>query len=217
MKRSRIKECFRNSEVFIKGKTYTKTSGYISKLFDDYSVEIAIEGKICEPADSVYVYLYSSKFARVMEKLFNDQKGNYDKGSAANSYLPRKLRNDKYGCLAMGMPGVEEVENDFILFNGGVEVSFKYFSDAVKELNSAVDVYEFLYQSDTGQLIAAIEEAWALCYICAERGLDQKQTKQLLSVDHNQPFSAKSKAFDEGALSKFFQAYKVVKDDYGHT
>lgn len=213
MNRSKVNSCFKKSVMFVKGKTYTNAPGYIARVFGDYSLEVYIDGRPWEPVDSVYVYLYSSKFALIMEALFNDQAGGYDKKSAANSYLPRKLRNDTHGCLAMGMPQIETSGQRFILSNGGVNIPIEDFLEAVQGLSSCADIFEFLYQSDIGQLFVTIEGAWVLCYICAERGLDQQETKQVFDAGHKQPFSAKSKAFDNAALETFFRAYKAVSNE----
>lgn len=212
MKRSKVDGLFKNSSIFIKGKTNTNSSGYIVDLFDGFSLEFVIDEEFREPADSIYIYLYSSGFSKVMAKLFNGSDGVYDKSCIAHSFLPRKLRNDIHGCVAMGMPGIEDSDKSLRLYNGGANILFQDLSREIESLRSADDIFDFLYRSDTGRLMAVIEEAWALCFVCAARGLNRDETKKVLEVKHCQPFSAKSKAFDETAVDTFFKVYESVAD-----
>ena len=181
---------------------------YVASLFGDYTFVLECPGYFWQPHWSVYGHLFSKRFAEVMNRMFCRPDGSYNGSSLANSFLPRKLRRDKAGCLATGMPMIESFEDSFILVNSGEEVQFPDLIAQLRRLESVEDLQTFLYQSRSGNLLASVEGDWVLLYLCLERGFTFEQTIQEISKDNVQPRSRNEHELNEAIFEEMSRAYE---------
>ncbi len=161
--------------------TFNKNGHVIEKhLFDDYIIVFKLDDEFNE---GIYIYLNSVRFSKIMDLMFNDHTNKYNYMSLAHQYLPRKLRKDKSGNLAMGLVGFSEEKPYGEINNGGESIKTDSLSEIIKSMNSKSMLLQHLYHSPFNSLVATIEGVWVYIYLSFEAGLTVKDILLSLSIN----------------------------------
>ena len=174
-------------------------------LFGDYRFEMTVADTWEGEVDSVYMYFYSKKFATLMSEMFREE------GNPFVDYLPRKLRSDTSGCLAMGMPGVEHSDKleSQVFYNGGEEIDVSEYHQVVE----AIDCHEKLIAHLFGfekNMVAEIERYWVYLYLLCEAGI--RDASVLVSSTQEQYANrwGTAKEVDESIAKEFLNVYEKI-------
>ncbi|WP_444897873.1 hypothetical protein ACJJI5_16230 [Microbulbifer sp. EKSA008] len=172
------------------------------KLFGDYLFESKFDKDNAEK-DFLYMYFYSKKFSRLMALLFGEQ------SSPFWGYLPRKLREDKDGCLAFASPIIEKsnTKSGEVFINSGEEIDIEEYFSVVHSIDSPNKLLTHLFKFDKN-MVGVIERYWVFLYLCCESGLSEA-ARMLTDVEiqyRNRWGSAKE--LDEYIVKEFIEIYE---------
>ncbi len=182
------------------------------ELFGDYRFEMTVADYWEGEVDSVYMYFYSNKFATLMSEMFKDA------GNAFVDYLPRKLRKDTSGCLAMGMPGVEHSAKlqCQVFYNSGEEIDVSEYYRKVEAIHCPENLIAHLF-SFQKNMVADIERYWVYLYLLCEAGLRDASILASSTQDQYANRWGSSKEVDTLIATEFLRVYEKTPNKQGQS
>lgn len=175
------------------------------KLFGDYRFESKIAGVWEDEVDSVYVYFFSEKFSRLMLEMFREE------GNVFADYLPRKLRKDTSGCLAMGMPGVgiSDRLKTQVFYNGGEEIEVLEYYRLVEAIDCPEKLINHLFKFDKS-MVADVERYWVYLYLLCESGYRNAKNLALSTQEQYAKRWGSAKEVDLSITIEFLKVYEQI-------
>jgi hypothetical protein len=139
------------------------SSSVVSRvLFDDLKVVVECEEGWVEDG-FVTFYIYASEFSRFIEKVFLSLPD-------AQLIQPRKLVQDRSGCLCMASSPVELIEGEWTVWLSGEETRLDDLLQLFSKANSDVDFYKEIYL-DHNRYFIWVESIWVYLFLRMRLGV----------------------------------------------
>lgn len=186
------------------GFTYSNDS-LRKNLFKDYIVQIKPEDKWSN-SDELFIYLFSSRFARIMHYLFTHHK------NLCGEYMPRKLVKDNQdGCLSMVMMHYKNAFDKTLTFNSaGEALDLHSFSQMLDAASSPHELHLSFCNGLLGKFTAVIESVWVYLYLAKERGLSNTEIMKEFNEDCSNFYKKIKKPLDLELLDLYSHVYQEV-------
>lgn len=137
-------------------------SKLVLALFDDFTVIATCEEDWAEE-DFITLYINADGFAPIIESIFLNSR-------YAEEVQPRKLRDDKSGCLCMVSTCVERVDGDWSIWLNGEEIRLKDLLQAFSDSKSIDSFYESIY-INRNLFFVWIETIWVYLFLNRRNGV----------------------------------------------
>lgn len=125
-------------------------------LFDDFRVAVTCEEDWVED-DFINFYIYADRFAPFIEAVFSSV-------SKVKMIQPRKLTNDRSGCLCMVSTPIEVVEGEWTIWLNGEEIRLNDLLLLFSEVKTIEGFYESIYFHSNRYFIW-VETIWVYLFL----------------------------------------------------